>query len=257
MRIGDFVKYKSEGRKISMVSAYDTLMARLISDSPIDCILVGDSVAMARYGFETTIHATLEMMERHTAAVCRGAAGTFVVADLPFLSFRKGLQPLMDAVERLMQAGASAVKLEGAKGNLENISHVVDSGIPVMGHIGLTPQSFHQMGGFKVQDGAHLLEEARSLQEAGAFAVVLECMPHPLAKDITNQLRVPSIGIGAGPDVDGQVLVLDDILGFNSHFAARFVRRYGRGDQMVKEALSSYHKDVTAGAFPTRKEAYP
>lgn len=261
MKISDFAKYKKEGRKISMISAYDFGMAQIIDDSPIDCILVGDTLAMLQHGFESTVHATMEMMELHTAAVARGAPGTFIIGDLPFLSYRKTKSEGIENMGRLMRAGACAIKLEGASGNLELISHAVQSGIPIMGHLGLTPQSVNTLGGFKVQGkneetARRIIEDAKALETAGCFALVLECVPAELACMITESLEIATIGIGAGSGTDGQVLVLPDMLGLNPSFNAKFLRKYLDGYRLVREALEAYHQDVVEIKYPSEKESY-
>lgn len=257
----DFHDRKVKKQKISMITCYDYSFARILAESDIDCLLVGDSLAMTMHGFPTTINATIEMMALHTAAVVRGAPNKFVVADLSFLSNRKGLTANMNAVEKLMQAGAHAVKLEGATGNLKLVKHIVDSGVPVMGHLGLTPQSVHQLGGFKVQGKDEkaqkiIKEQALQLQEAGAFSLVLECVPSKLAKEITSSLDIPTIGIGGGPDCDGQVLVLQDMLGMNNDFKPKFLKRYMNAFDSMKKAFNTYHSEVQNSDFPTEKESY-
>lgn len=257
----DFQDKKNKKQKISMVTCYDYTFARIVADSDVDCILVGDSLANTMHGFKTTLNASVNMMALHTAAVVRGAKEKFVVGDMPFLSNRKGLTANMTAVERIMKAGASAVKIEGAAGNLSLIRHIVDSGVPVMGHLGLTPQSVNQLGGFKVQgrdDKARkiITEHALQMQDAGAFCVVLECVPSSLAKDITKALHIPTIGIGAGADCDGQVLVLQDMLGMNNDFKPKFLKTYFQGYELMKNAFNTYHQEVTEGVFPSEKESY-
>src|ERR1044072_159785 len=229
MNIHDFQKMKDEGRKISMVTCYDYSSATAVAESNIDCILIGDSLAMTMHGHPNTLFATTAMMALHTAAVAKGAPAKFIIGDLPFLSYRKGLKDAMDAVQELMSAGAHAVKLEGVRGHADIVRHIVDSGVPVMGHLGLTPQSVHGLGGMKVQARTNaavkiLTSEARELETAGCFAIVLECVPVPVARQVTNFLKVPTIGIGAGPHVDGQVLVYQDVLGLNPGFKPRFLR---------------------------------
>src|SRR6201993_2102349 len=209
MNVLDFQKMKNEGRKISMVTCYDYSSARAIAESNIDCILVGDSVAMVMHGHPTTLSATTAMIALHTTAVARGAPTKFIVADLPFLSYRKGLKDAMDSVQELMSAGARAVKLEGVRGHTEIVRHIVESGVPVMGHLGLTPQSVNLLGGMKVQArtdaaGEILRSDARALEQAGCFALVLECVPSASARAVTKLLKIPTIGIGAGVSVDGQ-----------------------------------------------------
>src|SRR5258707_7636257 len=215
MNVLEFQKMKDEGRKISMVTCYDYSSARAVAASSIDCILVGDSLAMTMHGFPNTLSATTSMMALHTAAVARGASSKFIVADSPFLSYRKGLKEAMDSVHELMSAGAHAVKLEGVHGHAEIVRHIVDSGVPVMGHLGLTPQSVHQLGGMKVQARTEaalkiLSSQARELEAAGCFALVLECVPSEAARRVTELLNIPTIGIGAGANVDGQDLAGSD-----------------------------------------------
>jgi 3-methyl-2-oxobutanoate hydroxymethyltransferase len=259
--VQDFARFKAAQRRISMVAAYDAWSAAVIARSQVDAILVGDSAAMVLYGHSTTLNATVRMMAAHTAAVARAAAGKLVVADLPFLSCRKGLLPAMNAVGRLMRSGAHAVKLEGVEGNDDVIRHIIGSGVPVMGHIGLTPQSVHQLGGFRVQGksqaGAEkLLCQARTLEKLGCFAIVLECIPAAVAARITSGLQVPTIGIGAGAGTDGQILVLHDLLGIDTGHTPKFVRKYLDGEQVVKEALNHYDADVKEGTFPDIEESY-
>lgn len=238
-----------------MVTCYDAWSAKLIDQSPIDIILVGDSAAMVMHGFDHTVHATLDMMTWHTSAVARVVKNTFILGDLPFCSYRKSLSETVTAAETLMRAGAHAIKLEGARGNLDSIRHLVDSGIPVMGHIGLTPQAVHAMGGYKVQgrlekEANALKEDALKLQESGCFALVLECIPARLAEEITASLTIPTIGIGAGPHTDGQVLVLHDLLGFNPDFKAKFTRQYLAGHTLIQEALNQFHHEIQQAEFP-------
>ena len=259
--IRDFARFKAERRKISMVTAYDAWSARLVARSDVDAILVGDSVAMVVHGYPTTVSATTEMMALHTAAVARAAGDTFIVADMPFLSYRQGLSTAMNAVERLMRSGAHAIKLEGVEGHREVIEHIVGSGVPVMGHLGLTPQSVNQFGGFKVQgrvasDAERILNWAHELEDAGCFAIVLECIPGALASRITSELDIPTIGIGAGPCTDGQVLVLQDLWGVAGDHMPKFVRRYAEGDRCLTEALNRYDADVKAVRFPAPAESY-
>ncbi len=252
---------RADGRPISMVTCYDTWSARIIAATDIDCILVGDSVAMVVHGHDTTIPGDVAMMALHTAAVRRGAPERLIIGDMPFLAHRKGLEPTMEAVERLMRAGAQAVKIEGAGDTVDTIRHIVCSGVPVMGHLGLTPQSIHQLGGYRVQgrgaeNGKRLLEDARRLEQAGCCAVVLECVPSGLAADITQALAIPTIGIGAGPHTSGQVLVLQDLLGLQPDFQPHFLRTYLDGFTLIRDALQHYHDDVTSGAFPSAEESY-
>ncbi|MDA1299149.1 MAG: 3-methyl-2-oxobutanoate hydroxymethyltransferase [Proteobacteria bacterium] len=256
-----FRKRKQQGRKISMVTCYDFWSAKILNQSEIDCILVGDSVATVMHGFDSTVHATLDMMTMHVAAVARGATDKFIIADMPFLTCSKGLEPAMNAVQALMQAGATAVKVEGAAHQADLIAHIVEAGVPVMGHIGLTPQSIHNLGGHKVQgksegDAQRLINDARRLEQAGCFSIVLECIPNKLGDCVSRAVEVPTIGIGAGPHTDGQVLVLHDLLGANPDFSPKFLRRYANVHQLVKGAIDGYHEDVTARSFPALEETY-
>ena len=261
MNVLDFQKMKDEGRKISMVTCYDYSSARVVAESTVDCILVGDSVAMTMHGHPTTLSATTAMMALHTAAVARGAPSKFIVADLPFLSYRKGLKDAMDSVQELMTAGAHAVKLEGVRGHAEIVRHIVDSGVPVMGHLGLTPQSVNLLGGMRVQartDAAVdlLASQAGELEQAGCFLLVLECVPCEVARRVTELLTIPTIGIGAGPNVSGQVLVYQDLLGLNPGFRPKFLRTYANAFEVIQEALDTYDRDVKGGDFPSERESY-
>ena len=261
MNVLDFAKRKHSGEKISMVTCYDHWSARILNSTDIDTLLVGDSLAMVMHGYDSTVHATVEMMATHVAAVRRGAPDKFVIGDMPFLSVRKGLAPAMDAVYALMQAGSNCVKIEGAEGQLDIMAHIVESGVPVMGHLGLTPQSVEAFGGHKVQgrnegDAAKILAAAQAVQEAGCFALVLECVPAELGRVITEQLDIPTIGIGAGGDTDGQVLVLHDMLGMDQGFKPKFLRHYADGFGTVQGAVNHYHADVQSGVFPGEKECY-
>ncbi len=259
--VTDFARFKIERRKISIVTAYDAWSARLIARSSVDAILVGDSAAMVIHGHPTTLAATIDLMALHTSAVARAADGKFVIADLPFLSFRKGISAAMRAVGALVASGAQSVKLEGVDGHEHVIRHIVGSGVPVMGHLGLTPQSVNQFGGFRVQGrddegAATVLRQAHALEELGCFAIVLECVPADLATRITSQLRIPTIGIGAGIGTDGQVLVLHDLWGLDTMHAPRFVRRYVDGARILTDALNDYDTDVKETRFPAPQESY-
>lgn len=258
----DFQRKKENGKKISMVTCYDYPSARIVSESKVDCVLVGDSVAMTVHGYESTIMATMEMMVMHTGAVARGLSHPFLVSDLPFLCHRVSLADTVANVKRLLQAGAQAVKVEGADEDVyQTISHLVRSGIPVMGHIGLTPQSIHQLGGFKVQgkqqaQATQLLQQAQALQKAGCFALVIECVPSDVARAITDALTIPTIGIGAGAATDGQVLVWHDLLGMQSEMKLRFVKQFVQGKDLLLHALNSYAEQVENAHFPTAEHAF-
>lgn len=261
MNVLDWSKMKKNKNPISMVTCYDYWSARILSQTDIDCLLVGDSLAMVMYGYPDTLKADIPMMSRHVEAVRRGAPQKFIVADMPFLSFRKGLVPAMDAVELLIQAGANAIKLEGVYGHEEIIKHIVLSGVPVMGHLGLTPQSHHQLGGFKVQgkranNSESIIAQALTLQELGAFAITLECLDEETALKISETIDIPTIGIGAGKGTDGQVLVLHDLLGANADFLPRFVRRYSTLKETIISATNHYCEDVKKKIFPSQEETY-
>ena len=257
----DFQKMKEQNHKITMVTCYDFTSARMVAASKADCVLVGDSVAMTMHGESTTLGATAEMMALHVAAVRRGMPEKFIVGDMPFLAHRGGLDRTLEAVRLIMKAGAQAVKIEGVDGSEDVIRHIVQSGVPVMGHLGLTPQSVHQFGGFKVQatstEAAEMLmSQARRLENCGVFALVLECVPSAVAATVTKHLSIPTIGIGAGPECSGQVLVFQDLLGLNTEFHPRFVRRYLNGFELVKDAIDRFDCDVKSGSFPNEKESY-
>ncbi|SRR5579883_36775 len=261
MNIFDFQKKKENNEKISMITCYDYTSARIISETSIDCILVGDSVAMTMHGYKDTLSATLSMMAFHTAAVARGAPKKFLISDMPFLSYRKSLSKNVSAAQELMQSGAQAVKLECAQGNVNLIKHLVESGIPVVGHIGLTPQFIHMLGGYKIQgrtdeSATRLKEEALLLQEAGCFLVVLECIPAILAKEITASLSIPTIGIGAGSHTDGQVLVFQDLLGLNTDLHPKFVKKFIDGQTHFKTGIEEYIQAIKTGEFPQHEHCF-
>lgn len=257
----EFQRAKSAARRLSMVTCYDYSFARLVSRSTIDAILVGDSAAMVMHGYETTLSATPEMMQMHTAAVAKGARNKLIVTDMPFLTYRKGMRTAMDTAHALMTAGAHALKLEGVAGHEEVIERLVESGIPVMGHLGLQPQSVHAYGGYRVQGrgegaAAEILQQAEVLQDLGAFSLVLECVPAALAEQVSRTLRIPVIGIGAGAGCDGQVLVLQDMLGMNSEFRPRFARVFTEAEKTVIDAINDYDAAVKDASFPTAEESF-
>ena len=259
--IRDFAAAKAAGRKLVVVTAYDHWSARLLADTPVDGLLVGDSAMMVMHGERDTLGATIELMALHTRAVARGAAGKFIVADFPFLAARKGITPALECASELLRAGAHAVKIEGIRGHEDVVRHLVQSGIPVMGHLGLQPQSVHGIGGYVVQgrtaaEAAELKGDAAALEACGVFAIVLECVPRKVAQVITKSLRIPTIGIGAGEECDGQVLVLHDLLGFNPDFKPRFVRQFADGAALVRDGVERYAKAVRAGKFPAGKESF-
>ncbi len=262
MKIHDFKIKKQNRNKITMLTCYDYPSARIIAESNIDCVLVGDSVAMTVHGHDTTVMATTEMMVLHTQAVARGLNKQFIVTDLPFLSHKISLAHTMEQVRLLLQAGAHAIKIEGAdEDTCQTISYLVNAGIPVMGHIGLTPQSIHQLGGYKIQgknqeQADRLLQQAFALEESGCFALVIECVPQMLAKTITNALDISTIGIGAGSDTDGQVLVWHDMLGLQSTFTPKFAKKYIQGKDQFLEAINAYVQQVQQISFPTPEYAF-
>lgn len=257
----DFLRAKAGGRKLSMATCYDYTFARLLAKSPVDGILVGDSAAMVMHGHETTLTATISMMETHVAAVARGAGEKLIVADMPFLTYRKGVPAAMEAAHALMSAGAHALKLEGVAGHEDVIERIVGSGIPVMGHVGMQPQSVKAYGGFKPQGrdesgASEIARHAKTLETLGVFSVVIECVPAPLAEQITRALSIPTIGIGAGPGCDGQILVLQDLLGMNSNFRPRFARAFCNAETAILEALTVFDTAVKTSVFPTDEESY-
>lgn len=240
-----------------MITAYDYTMASLAAESAVECVLVGDSLAMVMHGHGSTIAATVDLMALHTAAVARAVKGKLVIGDMPFLSVRKGLAPAMEAVEKIVRAGAQAVKIEGLEGHEELVSHIVKSDIPVMGHLGLTPQSINKFGGYKAQgkdqaSADRLAAQAQELERLGCFALVLECVPEKLAQRITGLLKIPVIGIGAGPFTDGQVLVMQDMLGLYGE-PPSFVKKYLDGRRLVVDALNNFDGEVKNSVFPEMK----
>ncbi len=254
--INDFRKAKQEKRAISMVTCYDYQYARIISETEIDCILVGDSVGMAFAGRDSTLPVTMDQIIYHTEIVRRGAPGVFIVADLPFMSYHVSLEDTLRNCGRIMkESGANAVKLEGGRDFVQTVEALMRASIPVVGHLGLTPQSVHKLGGYSVQGREEdkrkiMIEDARMLQDAGAFALVLEMVPEDLAAEITAMLDIPTIGIGAGRRCDGQVLVITDLLGLDSSFNPKFLKKYADLHGTVREALNTYHAEVTGGVFP-------
>jgi 3-methyl-2-oxobutanoate hydroxymethyltransferase len=261
-RIYEFAEMARSGQRLVMVTAYDFPTARLCQAAGVDLILVGDSLGMAVYGEPDTLGVTLEDMVRHAAAVVRGAPDTFVVADLPFLTYQVSPEEALRNAGRLMQAArVQAVKLEGGRAVVPAVERLVRAGIPVMGHLGLTPQSVHQLGGFRLQarqvEAARaLLADARALQAAGAFAVVLEMVPGEVARWVTEHLDIPTIGIGAGPGCSGQVLVLHDLLGLYAGHSPRFAKRYAELGTAVEDAVRRYAEEVRTGTFPGPDHTY-
>lgn len=255
-------KQKEEGNKITMLTAYDYSMAKLINDAGIEMILVGDSLGMVMLGYEDTLAVTMEDMLHHTRAVARGASDAFVVADMPFMSYQVSVSQAVENAGRLIKEGhAKAVKLEGGAAVCEQISAIVKASIPVVAHIGLTPQSIHALGGYKVQGKSEeaarqLLEDAKAVEAAGAFLVVLECVPAKLAKMISETLHIPTIGIGAGNGCDGQVLVYQDMLHMFSDFKPKFVKHFADIGAQMKQAFADYAAEVKTGTFPAAEHTY-
>jgi len=253
---------KQKGEKITMLTAYDYTTAKIIDEAGIPLILVGDSLGMVVLGYESTIPVTMEDMLHHTKAVVRGTKQTMVVGDMPFMTYHISVEDaLRNAARFIQEAGAQAIKLEGGVTVVEKVRRIVDCGIPVMGHIGLTPQSIHQFGGFKIQGktaqaAARLLEDARALEEAGAFAIVLETVPAPLATLITQKIDVPTIGIGAGAGCDGQVQVVNDVLGSFADFVPKHAKQYAKLGEIIRKAVTEYYNEVKAGSFPTDKHSF-
>ncbi len=260
--VSDVKEMKRKGQKVVMVTAYDWPTARLVDDVGIPLILVGDSLGMVVLGYENTVPVTMDDMVHHTKAVVRGTSRALVVADMPFGSYHGSFDSTLRNACRLVQeAGAQAVKLEGGENVAETVHRLVQAGVPVMGHVGLGPQSVLQLGGFKVQGRSpeaakQILNDALALEEAGAFAVVLETVPVELARAITERLRVPTIGIGAGPYCDGQVQVLHDLLGLFSGFVPKHARRYADVAAVIREALTTYRREVEEGKFPAEEHSY-
>ncbi|MGD9116108.1 MAG: 3-methyl-2-oxobutanoate hydroxymethyltransferase [Dehalococcoidia bacterium] len=253
---------KQRGDKITMLTAYDYATAKLVDEAEIPLILVGDSLGMVVLGYESTIPVTMEDMLHHTKAVVRGTQKALVIGDMPFMTYHVSVEDaLYNAASFIQEGGAQAVKLEGGVTVAEKVERIVGCGIPVMGHIGLTPQSIHQFGGFKLQGktpeaAARLLEDARALEQAGAFAIVLETVPAPLAKLITQKISIPTIGIGAGPDCDGQVQVINDILGSFADFVPGHAKQYVKLSEIISQAVGQYRDEVKAGQFPTEKQSH-
>ena len=261
--ISQIKEMKQKGEKISMLTAYDYVTAKIVDEAGVPLILVGDSLGMVVLGYDSTIPVTLEVMLHHTKAVVRGTKKALVVGDMPFMTYQISMEEAMRNAGRFMQeAGCQAVKLEGGVTVADKVKKIVDCGIPVMGHIGLTPQSINQFGGHKIQGktpeaAARLLEDARALDQAGAFAVVLETVPAPLAALITKKISIPTIGIGAGAGCDGQVQVINDILGSYTDFVPKHAKQYAKIASIMSIAIAQYHSEVKAGQFPTEAQSFP
>ncbi|MFC1847395.1 3-methyl-2-oxobutanoate hydroxymethyltransferase [Chloroflexota bacterium] len=263
VNINQIKEMKKKGEKITMLTAYDYSTARIVDEVGIPLILVGDSLGMVVLGYDSTIPVTMEEMIHHTKAVVRGAKNALVVGDMPFMTYHVSVEDALRNAARFMQeAGAQAIKLEGGVTVAEKVKRIVECGIPVMGHLGLTPQSIHQFGGFKLQGrtpeaAIRMLEDAQALEEAGAFSVVLETVPAPLATLITQNIGIPTIGIGAGIGCDGQVQVINDVLGSFADFVPKHAKQYARLTDIIHNAVTEYYNEVTAGSFPTDKQSFP
>jgi 3-methyl-2-oxobutanoate hydroxymethyltransferase len=260
--INDVKEMKQRKEKIPMLTAYDYVTAKMVDEAGVPLILVGDSLGMVMLGYESTIAVTMEEMIHHTKAVVKGAKKALIIGDMPFMTYHGSVSDaLYNAARFIQEGGAQAVKLEGGNVVAEQVRRLVDCGIPVMGHIGVTPQSQHQLGGFKARgkvlvEAKKLLSDARILEEAGAFAIVLECTPAPLSELITQKLTIPTIGIGAGPDCDGQVQVISDMLGLYTDFVPKHTKQYARLAGEIGTAVSSYISEVKSVSFPTMENSY-
>ena len=262
MNITDFISKKTRNEKISVLTCYDYPSARIVAETSLDCVLVGDSLAMVVHGYDSTVMATMEMMILHTKAVARGIGKQLLITDLPFLCHRLSQSDTINNVRQLLQAGAQAIKIEGGDfETCQTIALLVSAGIPIIGHIGLTPQSVLKLGGYKVQgkddeQASSLLLEALRLEKAGCSALVIECVPEQLAKKITDSLKIPTIGIGAGAATDGQVLVWHDMLGIQQDFKPRFVKQYTDSKSMMVSAVNAYINQVGKTEFPAVEHCF-
>ena len=261
--INQIKEMKQKGEKISMLTAYDYVTAKIVDEVGVPLILVGDSLGMVVLGYDSTIPVTLEVMLHHTKAVVRGTKNALVIGDMPFMTYQiSAEEAIRNAGRFLQETGCQAVKLEGGVTVAEKVRKIVDCGIPVMGHIGLTPQSINQFGGHKIQGktpeaASRLLEDAIALEKAGAFAVVMETVPAPLAALITKKINIPTIGIGAGVGCDGQVQVINDILGSYTDFVPKHAKQYAKIASIMSNAISQYHSEVKSGKFPTEAQSFP
>ena len=259
--VNTIVSMKEKGEKIVALTAYDYISARILDQTGVDIILVGDSVANVFAGEKTTLPITMAEMLYHTRVVAKAVDNALVIADMPFLSYQVSIESAIDNAGRFLQVGACGVKLEGGEPMIDTIEKLIDLGIPVMGHLGLTPQSVHKFGGYKLQGvsetaAAQMLEDAEALQAAGCFSIVLEKIPSGLAKRITEAVKIPTIGIGAGPSCDGQILVLHDMLGLYEDFTPKFVKQYARLAEQIRSAVQNYMKEVREGRFPGREHSF-
>jgi 3-methyl-2-oxobutanoate hydroxymethyltransferase len=261
--INKIKEMKQKGEKIVMLTAYDYTTAKLVEEASIPMILVGDSLANVVLGYETTLPVTMDIMLHHTKAVVRGTSKAMIIGDMPFMTYHVSIEDaLKNAARFLQEAGTQAVKLEGGITVAEKVRKIVDCGIPVMGHIGLTPQSINQLGGHRIQGktaeaAARLLEDARALEQAGAFAVVLETVPAPLAALISKKIGIPTIGIGAGAGCDGQVQIVNDILGSHTGYIPKHAKQYAKLRDVMANAFTEYYNEVVSGKFPTEEQSFP
>ena len=262
LTIPQFKQLKEQGKRFRMVTAYDYAFASLVDKTPIEMILVGDSLGMVVLGYDSTVPVTMEDMLHHIKPVVRGAKNTFIVGDLPFGSYNTSIPEAIRNANRIMQeGGADAIKLEGGSTVVNTVREMVNGGIPVMGHIGLTPQTATQLGGFKVQGkdaeaARKLVDDAQRLEEAGAFALVLECVPAPVAQRVSEKISIPTIGIGAGPHCDAQVLVIHDLLGLFDRFTPKFVKKYAEINKSIIDALNQYAEEVETQDFPGPEHSF-
>ncbi|MEN8263429.1 MAG: 3-methyl-2-oxobutanoate hydroxymethyltransferase [Nitrospirota bacterium] len=260
--IHDFLNKKRDGKKITMLTAYDYPFAHIVDEAGIDVILVGDSLGMVVQGLENTLPVTMDEMIYHTKMVSRAAKNAMVIGDMPFMSYQTGIEDAVRNAGRfLKEAGASAVKMEGGAEVADHIKAMTKSDIPVMAHIGLTPQSIHRMGGYKVQgkteeSAKKLIEEARIVEDAGAFSLILEAIPMDLSRKITEELSIPTIGIGGGPHCDGQVLVLHDVIGLFERFVPKFIKKYANLNDDALNAIRTYKEEVEKGSFPSEDQSF-
>ncbi|CAM5593221.1 3-methyl-2-oxobutanoate hydroxymethyltransferase [Niallia circulans] len=258
----DFIKMKQKGEKITMITAYDYPSAKLVEQAGTDLILVGDSLGMVVLGYDSTVPVTMDDMIHHGKAVKRGAENTFIVIDMPFMSYHLSRRDtLINAARLIQETGANAVKIEGADDVIEQINYLTNAGIPVMAHLGLTPQSVGVLGGYKVQgkssdEAKRLMDNALKCQAAGAFAIVLECVPMQVAKEVSKRLDIPTIGIGAGSETDGQVLVYHDLITYGVDRVAKFVKQYANVNEAISLAIDQYISEVKMGAFPEMKHSF-
>jgi 3-methyl-2-oxobutanoate hydroxymethyltransferase len=257
----DFLEKKRKGEKITILTAYDYLTAKIVDSAGVDAILVGDSLGMVALGYKSTIPVTMEEMIHHTKAVVRGRKNAMVIFDMPFLSYQTGVRDaILNAGRALKETGCNAVKIEGGVEQAETIRALVNAGIPVMGHVGLQPQSVNVYGGYRLrgkgEEREKIIEDAKAVEEAGAFAVVLEKIPAELAKEITEMLSIPTIGIGAGKFCDGQVLVFHDMVGLFEDFKPKFVKRYAELGKLAREAVEKFIEEVKSGKFPDEEHSY-